>query len=202
MLRKASQLLQDAGYLIKDGKRRLPNGEIFRLEFLTDEPTFQPHHMPYIQNLGTLGIEAGLRIVDPVQYRSRVDDRDFDLIIQNSGWRVTPGDSMRPVYSSQAAKEIKGSNNLAGIESAAIDAMIERIIAADNRHDLTVACRAFDRLFRAGRYWVPCWSRASHPVAYWDVFGHPVIPRYAVAVGVPSLWWSDAAKAAKLEKAK
>lgn len=201
MLRKASQLLQDAGYLIKDGKRRLPNGEIFRLEFLTDEPTFQPHHMPYIKNLGTLGIEASLRIVDPVQYRSRVDDRDFDLIIQNSGVQVTPGDSMRPVYSSQAAK-IKGSNNLAGIESAAIDAMIERIIAADNRHDLTVACRAFDRLFRAGRYWVPCWSRASHPVAYWDVFGHPVIPRYAVAVGVPSLWWSDAAKAAKLEKAK
>ena len=31
----------------------------------------------------------------------------------------------------------------------------------------------FDRVFRAGRYWVPQWYRATHPVAYWDVFDHP-----------------------------
>jgi hypothetical protein len=33
-----------------------------------DEPSFQPHHTPFIKNLGTLGIEANLRIVDPVQH--------------------------------------------------------------------------------------------------------------------------------------
>lgn len=201
LLRKASQLLQEAGCPIKDGKRRLPNGEIFRLEFLSDEPTFQPHHMLFIKNLAVLGIEASFRIVDAVQYRARVDDRDFDLVVQNSGVPVTPGDSMRPTYSSESAK-IKGSNNLAGIESDAIDAMIGRIIAAESRQELNIACRALDRLFRAGRYWVPGWSRATHPIAYWDVFGHPEIPRYATAVGVPSLWWYDAGKAAKLDRAK
>ena len=30
LLRKASQLLRDAGFPIKDGKRLLPNGEVFK----------------------------------------------------------------------------------------------------------------------------------------------------------------------------
>ncbi len=201
LLRKASQLLLDAGFPIKDGKRMLPNGEPFRLEFLLDEPTFQPHHMPYIKNLGTLGIEATLRVVDPVQYRARVDDFDFDLTVQRFSMSATPGDGMRPFFSSQAAKT-KGSYNLAGIANPAIDALIDRIIGADNRNDLRTACRAFDRVFRAGRYWVPQWYRSSHPIAYWDVFGHPSnLPRYASGVGAPDLWWIDPAKATKPEQA-
>jgi microcin C transport system substrate-binding protein len=207
LLRKASQLLQDAGFVIKDGKRLLPNGEVFRIEFLAYEPSLQPHHAPYIKNLGTLGIEASLRIVDAVQYRARVEDFDFDMTIERFSMSATPGDGMRPFFSSQAAKT-KGSYNLAGIANPAIDALIEKIIGAENRADLTVACRAMDRVFRAGRYWVPQWYRTSHPVAYWDVFDHPkVLPRYQLdnyssSLGERTLWWSDPGKAARLEQAK
>ena len=82
LLRKAQQLLQDAGLPIKDGKRLLPNGEVFTIEFLLDEPSFQPHHATFIKNLGTLGIEASIRLVDAVQYRARVEDFDFDMTIE------------------------------------------------------------------------------------------------------------------------
>ena len=202
LLRKASQLLQEAGLPIKDGKRLLPNGEPFKIEFLADEPSLQPHHAPYIKNLGTLGIEASLRIVDPVQYRARVEDFDFDMTIERFSMSATPGDAMRPFFSSQAAAT-KGSYNLAGIANPAIDALIEMIIGANSRADLTIACRAFDRVFRAGRYWVPQWYRTSHPIAYWDVFAHPPKPpRYAQGVGAPENWWFEASKAAKLEQAK
>ena len=202
LLRKASQLLQDAGLVIKDGKRLLPNGEVFKIEFLVDEPSIQPHHAPYIKNLGTLGIEATLRVVDPVQYRARVEDFDFDMTIERFSMSATPGDGMRPFFSSQAAAT-KGSYNLAGIANPAIDALIEKILGAENRADLTVACRAFDRVFRAGRYWVPQWYRTSHPIAYWDMFAHPEKPpRYAQGVGAPENWWFDASKAAKAEQAK
>jgi microcin C transport system substrate-binding protein len=202
LLRKASQLLVDAGCVIKDGKRLLPNGEVFQIEFLIDEPSIQPHHAPYVKNLGTLGIEATVRMVDAVQYRARVEDFDFDMTISRFSMSATPGDGMRPFFSSQAAKT-KGSYNLAGIASPAIDALIEKIIGADNRADLTTACRAFDRVFRAGRYWVPQWYRTSHPIAYWDLFGHPEKPaRYAQGVGAPEIWWSDPAKVAKAEQAK
>ena len=70
LLRRAAQLLNEAGFAIKDGKRVNAKGERIAIEFLIDEPTFQPHHMPFIKNLGTLGIEANLRVVDPVQFRA------------------------------------------------------------------------------------------------------------------------------------
>ena len=64
-----------------------------------------------------------------------------------------------------------------------------------------IATRALDRILRAGQYWIPQWHRASHPIAYWDVFGHSdSAPFYAR--GVPETWWYDHDKAAKLEKAR
>jgi microcin C transport system substrate-binding protein len=198
LLRKASQLLQSAGYQIKDGKRVAPNGERIAIEFLIDEPTVQPHHMPFIKNLGTIGIDANLRIVDPAQFRARVDEFDFDITVQRFSFSTTPGDSLRTFFSSQAAN-LKGSQNTAGIADPVVDALIEQIIAAQSRATLVTAARALDRVIRAGRYWIPHWYKASHWTAYWDVFSRPATkPRYAR--GAPETWWYDRDKAAKLER--
>jgi len=197
LLRRASQLLQDAGYVIKGGKRVSPQGEPFGFEFLLDEPSFQAHHMPFIKNLTTLGIDARLRIIDAVQMQQRLKDFDFDLTIQRFGFSATPGDSLRNYFSSQAAG-VKGSQNLAGIADPAIDALIGSVIAANSRAELTTACRALDRVIRAGRTWIPHWYKASHWIAYWDTFGRPPAkPRYAR--GVLETWWHDARKASKIE---
>jgi microcin C transport system substrate-binding protein len=199
LLRKASQLLLDAGCVIKGGKRVLPNGERISIEFLIDEPTFEPHHMPFIKNLATLGIEASLRVVDPVQYRARRDGFDFDITVDRFSFSSTPGDSLRSYFSAQAAA-LKGSNNLAGIADPAIDALIDAIIAANSRPGLVTACRALDRVIRSGRYWIPHWYKPSHWIAYWDVFGRPPAqPRFAR--GIPEIWWYDPDKAAKIGRA-
>jgi len=200
LLRKAQQLLQEAGLAIKDGKRLLPNGEVLSVEFLLDEPTFQPHHATFIKNLALLGVEANIRLIDAVQYRARVEDFDFDITTERLSLSATPGDSLRPYFTSQAAAT-KGSYNLAGIANPAIDALVERAIAAQSRAELTMACRALDRVFRAGRYWIPQWYSGKHRLAYWDVFSHPAtLPRYAV--GERTIWWHDANRAAKLDQAK
>jgi microcin C transport system substrate-binding protein len=197
LLRKASALLQQAGFVIKNGKRVTPQGEPISVEFLLDGPSLQPHHMPFIKNLGTLGIEANVRVVDPVQYRKRVDDFDFDLTVQRFSFSSTPGDSLRSYFSSQAAA-LRGSQNLAGISDPVIDELIDKIIAADSRTSLTTACKVFDRVIRTGRYWVPHWYKASHWLAYWDVFGRPATkPGYAR--GIPETWWYDREKAAKID---
>ena len=199
LLRKASQLLKDAGCEIKDGKRVLPGGEPIVIEFLLEEPTFQSHHMPFIKNLGVLGIDASLRLVDPVQYRARRDGFDFDLTVDRFSLSDTPGDSLRSYFSSQAAP-LKGSNNLAGMADLAIDSLIETIIAAPSRPALVTACRALDRVIRSGRYWIPHWYKPTHWIAYWDVFGRPPEqPRYFR--GIPDTWWYDRDKAAKSRRA-
>ncbi|MEA2946177.1 MAG: microcin transport system substrate-binding protein, partial [Alphaproteobacteria bacterium] len=198
LLRKASVLLQEAGYEIKNGKRVLPNGEPITIEFLLDEPSFQPHHMPFIKNLGTLGIDATVRQVDAVQYKKREDDFDFDLITQRSSFSSTPGDSLRSYFTSQSAT-VKGTQNLAGIADPVVDALVDKIIAADSRPTLVAACKALDRVIRAGRYWIPHWYNPAHRIAFWDVFGRPATkPRYAR--GIPETWWYDRDKAARLEQ--
>ena len=197
-LRHANQLLSEAGCELKNGKRVLPNGEPMVIEFLIDEPTFEPHHQTFIKNLRPLGVEASIRRVDPVQYRRRIDDFDFDVTVERMGFSSTPGDSLRNYLTSQAAA-IKGSQNLAGIADPAIDALVDHVIAAKSREELTVACRALDRVFRAGRYWVPQWYQDIHRIAFWDVFGRPQAqPRYFR--GIPDTWWSDRDKASKLEQ--
>jgi microcin C transport system substrate-binding protein len=189
LLRKASQLLTDAGLPIRDRKRLDASGQPFTVEFLIDEPGLEPHHMPLIKNLATLGIEATLRLVDPVQYKARTDAFDFDITMLRMSFEINPGQSLRPYFSSQAATT-PGSNNLGGIAEPVIDALIEKIIAAQSRPELVFACRALDRVLRAGRYWIPQWSRATHPIAYWDVFEHPATqPRYAPGVGALETWW-------------
>jgi microcin C transport system substrate-binding protein len=199
LLRKAAQQLQDAGFVITNGKRVTPSGDPITIEFLIDEPAFEPHHMPFIKNLGTLGIDATLRIVDPVQYQSRLKDFDFDITIDRFNFSSTPGDSLRSYFSSQAAA-LKGSNNLAGIADPVVDALIDAIVAANSRADLVTACRALDRVIRAGRYWIPNWYKASHWIAYWDVFGRPAAqPRYFR--GIPDTWWYDPVKSAKIKQA-
>jgi microcin C transport system substrate-binding protein len=196
-LRRGAQLLAAAGYPIKDGKRAMPDGAPIAIEFLIDEPTFNPHHLAYIRNLAILGFNASLRVVDPSQYQLRLDDFDFDITVERFSFSATPGDSLRAYFSSQAVAT-KGSQNLAGIADPVIDALIGDAIAAKTRAELTAACRCIDRVFRAGRYWIPHWYKASHWIAYWDEFGYPSRqPRYFR--GIPVTWWYDQAKAAKLE---
>ena len=173
-------------------------GERLAAEFLFFERSFEPHHSPYAKNLGLLGIDARLRLVDAVQYRNRVEDFDFDITVQRMVFPITPGDVLRTYFSSQAAGT-KGSYNYSGIKDPVVDALVEQIIAASDREGLHHACRALDRVLRAGRYWVPHWSKASHWIAYWDIFDKPPKkPRYTR--GVPETWWYDRDKAEKLER--
>jgi microcin C transport system substrate-binding protein len=106
---------------------------------------------------------------------------------------------LRSFFSSRTAA-VPGSNNLAGMADPAIDALIDAIVAAQTRPALVTACRALDRVIRTGRYWIPHWYKASHWIAYWDVFGHPAAqPRYFR--GIPETWWYDPGRAAKARPA-
>ena len=199
MLRKANALLNEAGFGLKDTKRVTATGAPFTIEFLIDDTSFEPHHLAYRKNLEALGIEATVRLVDPVQYKARQDTRDFDIMVARLTFSLTPGDELRTFLSSEAA-DINASYNVGGIKDPVIDALIEKAMAAATRPALVTVCKALDRVVRAGRYWVPQWYRPWHWIAYWDVFGRPAIkgPRYDR--GVPDTWWYDTEKAKKIER--
>jgi microcin C transport system substrate-binding protein len=198
LLRKSGELLNASGWTIKDGKRVNAKGEPLIVEFLAFERVSEPHHALYIKNLTALGVEATVRVVDPVQYRARMQEFDFDISMNRIALPLTPGDALRAYFSSKAA-EGKGSPNFSGVAHPVVDALIDRAIAANDRQTLNTACRALDRVLRAEHYWVAGWYKPAHWIAYWDAFGRPADkPRYAR--GAPETWWNDAEKVAKLER--
>lgn len=196
LLKRADALLREAGCTRSGGEMRLPGGEPLTLEFLDDDPVFQPVTQPYIRNLGLVGIRASSRMVDPSQYQARLKDFDFDLTARRYSGGVTPGAELRDLYGSRAAAT-PGSNNMAGISDPTVDALLSAIAGAESRAALTTACRALDRVLRAGRHWVPMWYGDKHRLALWDVFGRPANPpKYDL--GAPATWWSDADKARRI----
>jgi microcin C transport system substrate-binding protein len=196
LLRRADQLLREAGCRRENQVLKLPGGEPLDIEFLDFQPSLQPHTQPFIKNLGLLGIQGRSRIVDAAQYQRRTDEFDFDMTVRRFNNGATPGEGLRIVYTSAAAA-MPGSSNLAGIADPAVDALVDRMLTAASRDEMRVAARALDRVLRAGRYWVPMWYLASHRIAYWDVFGRPAAPpKYDL--GAPATWWHDPAKAARI----
>jgi microcin C transport system substrate-binding protein len=193
LLKQAYDLLLAAGCTRDGPTLRLPNGKPLTIEFLDSNSALQPHTMPFIQNLGKLGIQANLRIVDPAQLKSRTETFDFDVVTEALGSSTTPGADLRVVYTSAAAAQ-NGSRNFSGVADPAVDALVETIATAQSRDGLNAACRALDRVLRAGHYWVPMFYRDTAWVAYWDAFSRPE-RQPKLGTGAPGTWWWDEAKA-------
>ena len=178
---------------MKDGKLRNAKGEPFTIEFLIFESTFQRVINPYIANLKRLGIDASVRVVDIANFINRRQAYDFDAVIERYVMFLTPGVELREYFGSAAA-DIPGSRNLAGIKDKAVDALIDKVIAAQSRPDLITAVRALDRVLMWSRYSVPQWYSGNQRLAYWDRFSRPAVkPKYDL--GIIDTWWYDDAKA-------
>ncbi len=196
LLQQANNMLLKAGCTRRGAALLDPQGAPLKLEFLDSNPALQPHTEPFIANLRRLGIDASARIVDVAQYQQRLNHFDFDIIALAQSGSLTPGDYMRVQYGSAAAKT-PGSQNYSGIVDPVLDALISRIADAKDRGSLTVAARAFDRVFRAGHYWVPMWYTDVLWFAWRNEFDRPAQqPKFDP--GAPGTWWWDATKAAAL----
>jgi len=199
-LRKALELLQDAGWTFRD--RTLVNaktGEPFRFELLIDQPTWERIGLPFARNLERLGIEMRVRSVDSAQYENRLRDFDFDMVVYVWGQSLSPGNEQREFWSSAAADQ-PGSRNLAGLKNPAVDTLVDQVIAAPDRASLTIRVRALDRALQWNYLVIPHWHIPYTRLAFWNKFGYPAVtPLQGVQLNA---WWIDPDKAAALAKPK
>ncbi len=198
-LREASKLLKEAGWVQKGRALVDKNGKPFTIEFLIRSPTFERILGKFVANLKLIGVEATIRLVDPAQYRSRLDSYDFDITGVGRSYGATPTkDALEKLFGSQFAKT-NGNANYPGLENPAVDALIAKVGTAKSREELTVILKALDRVLRSTHSWIPNWYSANHRVAYWDMFGYPEKkPDYAFPVEL--YWWFDTEKAAAIGK--
>ncbi len=199
-LRTASKMLRDAGWVIKDGVRvNEKTGKKLEFEVLLVSPLFERIVLPFAKNLEKLGVKARVRTVETAQYQRRTDTFDYDVIVNSWGQSLSPGNEQRDFWSSDAANR-EGSRNTTGIESKAVDALIEKLIAASDREALITACRALDRVLQWSHLVIPHFHAGYDRIAYWDKFGQPKV---TPTRGTQFLtWWVVPEKAATIPEAR
>ena len=195
-LRRAVELMTEAGYKLEGGRMVGPDGKPVTVELLLNGPVIERVAIPYQQSLERIGITMTIRTADSSQFVERVRNRDFDLVYTGWGQSNSPGNEQLDFWGSAAA-DVPSSRNYAGIKDPGVDALIQRIIFAKDRDELVAATKALDRVMMAQQYVIPSYTITADRIAYWDRFGHPdPYPRFSI--GFPTVWWWDAEKAAAI----
>lgn len=188
MLIKAQALLNDAGWVMREGKRvHETTGEVLSVEFMMRQRTFERVVGMMRRNLARLGIDSSFRYVDDSQYQKRVNSNDFDVISVwwNNGL-IFPGNEQRGYWHSSQAN-IEGSLNYSGLQNPVIDALVEQLDKAETLEDLTAAAHALDRVLLSKHLVVPHWHLSAWRVLYWNHLAHPEnLPPYGLAL---ETWW-------------
>ena len=196
-LRKASALLDEAGWTVgDDGLRRNAAGETLTIEIIEDSPTFDRVHLPFIDNLKAVGIDATYSRIDPAQMTDRSRNYDFDMMVDQFPMSLEPSSGLKQYFGSETANQ--SVFNSMGLKSEAVDTLIEHVMKAQNKAELATSVKALDRTLRAYYFWVPQWFNDAYRVAYWNMYEHPeTLPPFAL--GNLDFWWYNAEKAADLK---
>ena len=194
-LRIAKKMLEEEGWKIENGKL-MKEGKEFVFEFLIVSPSVERLALAFQKTLETLGITMNVRTVDSSQYQARMLNYDFDMI--KNSWRVSlsPGNEQQFYWGSGVGKK-EGSKNYAGVDSHVVDLLIEKLIGAKTRDELTTTIHALDRVLLWGHYVIPLYHSAIDRIAYWDFLEYPDnIPLYGIVI---ESWWANLEKLQQLK---
>lgn len=196
-LRKARDLLKEAGWEVRDGALRNAKGEPMVLEYLDSNESGARVVSPWMRNLEKLGVQLNFRPVDFALYQQRLQKFDFEITSLAYQGTHTPGQEFADLFGSKAA-DTEDSGNHAGVKNPAVDAMISRMTGARTKAELLPACRALERIIAHSHYLVPQWTAGTHRIAYnaWRLALPPAMPPYAQSEAwAIDNWWSRQAGA-------
>ena len=191
-LRKATDLLGQAGWTVQDGVLKNTGGEAFAFEILLangETDTIAAADI-FVEALKRLGIQAKITTVDSAQYKERTTNYDFDMTHYIRSLSLSPGNE-QTLYWGHDGIEKPGTRNWMGMNSPAAEALIKTMVSAQNRADFVTATQALDRVLTTGRYVIPFWysdiSRMAHKK---ELHYSAYLPIYGDWLGfLPDTWW-------------
>tara|TARA_B110000116_G_scaffold204429_1_gene179536 strand:+ start:920 stop:2725 length:1806 start_codon:yes stop_codon:yes gene_type:complete len=195
-LRIAKKILEEEGWFVENNKL-MKNGKEFSFEFLIVSPSVEKIALAFQKTLEILGINMSIRTVDTSQYQARMLNYDFDMIKASWNVSLSPGNEQQFYWGSEVGKK-DGSKNYAGVDSPVIDHLIEKLIGAKTREELTTAIHALDRVLLFGHYVIPLYHSNTDRIAYWNFLEYPdTISLYGIVI---ESWWSNPDKASRLQR--
>jgi microcin C transport system substrate-binding protein len=192
-LRQAQALLRDAGWNYRDGALRNVRGEPFVIEFLNDQPSLVRIVGPFQKALEKLGIQLVYRVVDFSLSKQKMDSFDFEMTTARLPGSTAPGGELLDRWGSAAAGT-PGSSNIWGLADPAVDALLQRVVSARTRPELSTAMRALERVLTHGHYSVPQYYGSDFLVGYRArrfVLPEIIPPYYDVHAWAMSTWWAS-----------
>jgi peptide/nickel transport system substrate-binding protein len=172
-LRRALALLGQAGWVLRGGTLvRKETGAPFRFEILVMTREDERLATVYATMLGRAGITMDVRLVEGVQFETRRQGYDYDMIPAAWQLSLSPGNELYFYFGSESA-ERTGTRNYMGLKSAAVDAMIAAILRAKTAGELATASRALDRALLSGHYFVPLFHLPKQWLARWPNVERP-----------------------------
>lgn len=140
-LLKATQLLKEAGWVVKNQKLvNAKTGQPFTFELMLLSGSNFQYVLPFRHNLQRLGIEMQIREVDASQYTRRMRERDFDMMSTVYMAMPFPSADLQILWDSQY---IDSSYNTAGVKDPAVDSPVRQIAA--HQGDEKPCCRSAAR---------------------------------------------------------
>jgi len=191
----ALDLMQQAGWTVQDGVMADASGAPFTFEIVLQSGSDENQTIIdiYVQSLARLGITPKVSVIDSAQYRERIDAFDFDMTYFRRGLSLSPGNEQYLYWGSDDA-DTPGGRNLMGVESEAVDAMIDRLLTSESQQDFRAATRALDRLLTTGRYAIPIYQWNVTRIAHDRRLHYPeTMPIFGDWPGwQPDVWWWEA----------
>lgn len=184
-LRKATSLLDEAGWTITDGKR-LKDGQPLKIELLLNAPEEEKIALHFQRSLERLGIELIIRVMDTAAFRGRLNVYDFDMVSYFWQSSLSPGTEQILYWSCEAAEQ-EARWNFAGICHPAIDKIAADVARASSREELVIHLHALDRTLMHHHLMIPLYYAGFDRIAYHShIKRPPQTPLYGLVI---ESWW-------------
>lgn len=180
-LLKARELLLSAGLYYQDGKL-YHQGQPASFEILLGDDKMDAVLVMYLKNLQKLGMSVRLRHLDNAGFLNKKRAFDYDMMIDEFMQANSIGAEQAYLWGSKSAHE-SGNANTIGIQSQAIDVLIEQIIHAKDTDEMVLYAKVLDRLLMAGAYIIPFGGQRTTNVMYHqDISPPPHLPTSAIGL--------------------
>ncbi len=188
-LREASKLLQEAGWIIENGKRvHKDTKKELKFKILVPTPQDEKIALTFQRSLERLGIHMDIRMADSSTFQKLKQSYDYDMLAFHVQFTLSPGTEQTLYWTCKAAYE-PARFNYSGICNPALDYFANGIGNAKSYDELMIYAHIIDRIALSEHIFIPLFYKNVDYIAYNRNILHPEnTPIYGAVL---ESWWYD-----------
>ena len=169
---KAVKILEEAGFYYEGQNLYSPKKIPVEFTISLDSPLFVGVLLPFSQAVKRIGGKVNLRVMDGTVLTRQLLNFNYDSMVSGFANSESPGTEQRVLWGAKAANQM-GGRNLIGVQSPALDALIDKLVAARDYKDVVTMAHAMDRILMWQYYFIPMYYSNYDRVAYWNKISCP-----------------------------